>query len=319
MKYSIICPFFNEENIIAASVKLMLSNLGKLKEPWELIIVNDGSTDNSVSIARRLESENDNLRLVSYEYNRGRGYAIRQGAYKASGDIIVTTEIDSSWGDDIILRIVDEFKTKPDADIIIASPNLPSGGYKNVPLLRIILSRFGNLIVRSGLTYKVTMNTGMTRGYLLHRFLDLPLQEDEKEMHLEIVNKALAFGYRIYEIPAILEWKDSKLAATNKKRKSSARLQKLIKSHVLFSILAAPFRYLYVVSMLLFFTTLLTFGWALYNFISSLPSINLVLMAIVLAIFSFLVFSIGILSQQGKALQADLWVIQRDLKRIIKN
>src|SRR5262249_19560614 len=162
---SVVCPFFNEEAIIDPSVRLMLQNLATLSEEWELIIVNDGSRDRSLELARALEAEDRRLRGVSYPDNRGRGYAIRTGVGHARGDLVLTTEIDSSWGDDICVTLAAELRKRPDADIVIASPHLPGGGYRNVPLARVLLSTAGNYVIRSGLTYSVTMHTGMTRGY----------------------------------------------------------------------------------------------------------------------------------------------------------
>ena len=314
---SVVCPFYNEEAILEASVNLMLQNLTTLPEPWELIIVNDGSRDGSLEIARCLEDENQALRVLSYRFNRGRGYAIRTGVAQAQGDIIVTTEIDSSWGDDIVQRIVAAFGQHPDADIVIASPHLPGGGYRNVPLIRVLLSTLGNWIIRAGLTYQVTMNTGMTRGYRREKFLRLPLDENEKEMHLEIINKALAFGYQIYEIPAILEWKTHKLTPTaTKPRKSSFKLSKLVHTHMLFSLLAAPFRYIYVVSGFLAFGSMFFFGWAFYNLFRPGPSIYLALIAFFLSLFAFLTLALGILSQQGRVIMRELWWLRSELKAL---
>lgn len=311
---SVVCPFFNEESILEKSVLLMLENLSSLPEEWELIIVNDGSTDPSLEIARTLALRHPRLRVVTYPTNRGRGYAIRTGVAEARGRIIVTTEIDSSWGDDIVHRIVDEFERRSDADIIIASPHLPDGAYKNVPARRVFLSTLGNYIIRGGLTYSITMNTGMTRGYRREKFLALPLAEDEKEMHLEIVNKALAFGYRIYEIPAVLEWKDHKLTTTpGRKRKSSSNVQKLIRTHLLFSVEVAPFRYLYLVAALLMGAAGLFVLWAFVNLFLSQPSAFLLLTGLSLGLFGFLIFGIGALAQQNRASMREMWRIQHRL------
>ena len=227
---SVVCPFYNEEAILAASVRLMLRNLSTLTDDWELIIVNDGSRDGSLAVAQGLEAESKQLRVLGYPVNRGRGYAIRHGAAHAKGEVLVTTEIDSSWGDDIVHRLAAAMAEWPDADMVIASPHLPGGGYKNVPPYRVFLSSFGNYVIRAGLTYAVTMNTGMTRAYRLRKFLDLPLYEDEKEMHLEVVSKALALGYRIREIPCILEWRTAKLGATPGKQRKTAHFLKVVRN-----------------------------------------------------------------------------------------
>ncbi|MBZ0310763.1 MAG: glycosyltransferase family 2 protein [Anaerolineae bacterium] len=315
---SVVCPFYNEEDILEASVRLMLQNLAALPEDWELIIVNDGSRDRSLEIARNLSSENPRLHVLSYTPNRGRGYAIRTGIAAASGEIVVTTEIDSSWGDDIVARIVEEFKSKPDADMIIASPHLKGGGYKNVPRLRVFLSSVGNYIIRTGLTYKITMNTGMTRGYKRDKFLQLPLYEDEKEQHLEIIIKALAFNYRIYEIPAVLEWKAHKLSSgqTTKKRKSSANITKLIRTHLIFSLFAAPFRYMYAFGVLLLLPAAFLMGYAVINLFTLAPSIYLALTSFFLILFSFLIFVLGILGQQNRTLLQEMWRVESQLEQL---
>ena len=317
---SVVCPFYNEEDIIEASVTNMLDNLQSLPEDWELIIVNDGSTDGSLEIAQNLEQKHPNLRVVSYPHNRGRGYALRTGVAEACGDIVVTTEIDGSWGDNIAHRIYKAFQEHPDADIIVASPHLKGGGYKNVPLKRVLLSGWGNYIIRAGLTYEVTMNTGMTRGYRREKFLDLPLSENDKEMHLEVINKALAFGYNIYEIPAVLEWKTHKLEKAKKKsrkekRKSSTKIAKTIRTHLLFSAVVSPFRYIFPISILI---TILGLGFvvlAVYNLFNPEPSAFFLITGLLLFLFSFLLFSMAVLGQQNRHLQREIWDLQRLIRK----
>jgi glycosyltransferase involved in cell wall biosynthesis len=312
---SVVCPFFNEEAIIEASVRLMLLNLAKLTDEWELIIVDDGSRDRSLALALELEAESPRLRVLSYGINRGRGYAIRIGAEQARGDVLITTEIDSSWGDDIVSRIAAALRERPDADVVIASPHMADGGYRNVPLWRVLLSNAGNYIIRSGLSYSVTMNTGMTRGYRRKKFLALPLDEDGKEMHIEIVSKAIALGYRICEIPAVLEWKADKLAGSPaQKRKSSSVSSRLIRTHLLFSLMAAPFRYLYVVAALLASVAAVFFTWSVINILTHQVAAYLFLSSLTTGVLAFLIFGIGVLAQQGHALQRDLWKLRSELR-----
>jgi glycosyltransferase involved in cell wall biosynthesis len=311
---SVVCPFFNEEAIIEKSVKLMLANLDELPSTWELVLVNDGSLDNSWALAKELSKDYKNLRVVGYSTNQGRGYAIREGVKNARGKIVITTEIDSSWGDDIVSRILVAFQQHPDADIVIASPHLPGGGYKNVPFKRVLLSKYGNFFIRAGLTTAVTMNTGMTRGYRREKFLALPLDENGKEMHLEIVNKALAFHYKIYEVPAVLEWKDKQLSQEpSKKRSSSSKIKKLIRTHMLFSLGVAPFRYIFVASLILAIATVLVFFYACYRFLFQVTSIFMLYVSFFLGLFSFLFFIVGLLSQQNREILQELWHIRSSL------
>ncbi len=314
---SIISPFYNEASILDASITQMLSNLAGLQHPWELIVVDDGSTDGSGDIARRLAGPEKRLQVLGYPENRGRGYAIRAGVAAARGTIIVTTEIDCSWGHDIVQRIVAVFDENPTTDMVIASPNLPGGGYRNVPPYRVRISRLGNLVLGASLTRRITMYTGMTRGYRRERFLELPLDEDEKEFHLEVARKAIAFGFRIREIPAVLTWQHSKLAKPGTtQRTSSSRIRKLMRTHLLFSSLAAPIRYIALISALLVIPATAFLVIAVYHLGTGQPAAFFLLTSLLLYLFILFVLLIGLITQQNIVTQRELWHIRSELRRL---
>ncbi len=315
---SIVSPFYNEATIIEASIRQMLANLASLKRPWELIVVDDGSTDGSGNIARQLAEMDSALRVVGYSENRGRGHAIRTGIAAARGNIVVTTEIDCSWGSDIVARIVAVFEEHPATDMVIASPNLPGGGYENVPAHRVRISRLGNMVLRAALTRRITMYTGMTRGYRRARFLELPLDEDEKEFHLEVARKAIAFGFRIREIPAILSWQHNKLAKPGAaQRKSSSRIRKLMRTHLLFSSLAAPIRYIGMMSAVLALVATGFLVAAVYNLLTgTAPAAFFLLTSLLLYLFVMFVLLIGLLTQQNIVTQQELWRIRSEVRRL---
>lgn len=317
MKVSVICPFFNESAILENALRHLIESLETLETPWELIVVNDGSTDNSYDLAKATVGDDLRVKVASYPFNQGRGYALRHGASLATGDILVTTEIDLSWGDDIVHRLINAFQLHPDADMIIASPNLPGGGYRNVPISRVRISRLGNQIIRMGQSRQITMYTGMTRAYRREAFLSLPIDENEKEFHLEVVQKAQAFGFRIYEIPCILEWRTQKLSKGKaKKRISSSRINKLVWTHMAFSLVTAPFRYILPASVLLALIATFFLGWAIYNLINHAVAIFALLTALGLYTIAFLTFITGILSYQGKLLQQDVWRLRWEIKKL---
>ena len=152
------------------------------------------------------------------------------------------------------------------------------------------------------------MYTGMTRGYVKEKFLALPLDENGKEIHLEIANKALSFNYIIYEVPAILEWKSQQFTkGSGKKRKSSSNINRLIRTHLLFSIGAAPFRYIFPASITLGILSFIAFSIAFYKLFTPAPTIYWLLTSFFLALFGFLFFGIGLLMQQNRQIMRDLW------------
>ena len=314
---SVVCPFYNEAAIIEASVRRMLANLAALDRSWELIIVNDGSLDDSFAIAHALEAENPHLRVIGYRNNRGRGYALRTGIEAARGDIVVTTEIDCSWGDDIVQRIVRVFDEHPNTEMVIASPNLPGGKYVNVDPMRVLISRLGNLVLRAAVTPKLTMYTGMTRGYRREKFLELPLDQDEKEFHLEVARKALAFDFTIREVPAILTWQHDKLAKPGAARRaSSSRVRKLMRTHLLFSAFAAPIRYIVAIAVALCLPALVFLTAAVYSLLTWQPSAFYLLTGLALLVIALIVLLIGLLTQQNTAVQTELWRLRSELRRV---
>ncbi|MDM8554067.1 glycosyltransferase family 2 protein [Desulfococcaceae bacterium HSG7] len=318
MKVSIVSPFYNESLILEKSVELMISNLSALQYDWEFIMVNDGSCDGSLEIARRLAQKyKKNVRLISYSTNQGRGYALKRGIDAAVGDIIVTTEIDSSWGDSIVKDLVAVFAENPSVDMVIASPHLVGGGYRNVPLKRVFLSRWGNQFIRFLVSKKITMFTGMTRAYRVDVIKNLPVMEKGKEFHLEVVLKALSFGCRINEIPCILEWRDDKFQTdteTSKQRTSSSNINKLIASHLFFGIMARPVRYLWGAGIGFGVTGLLFFGMAVVNLIIGGVAIFFALSSASLITVAVLFFIFGVLTTQNSLIQKEMWKIQQDIK-----
>jgi dolichol-phosphate mannosyltransferase len=312
---SVVCPFYNEGQIIEQAIRRMLEQLGRLPGRWELIVVNDGSTDGSEVIARQMAAESPRLRVLGYARNHGRGYALRTGIAAARGDVVVTTEIDLSWGDTIVADLMQAMQRWPDADIVVASPHLPNGGYKNVPLKRVWLSRIGNRIIRICMANAVTMNTGMTRAYRREVIQSLPLSEDDKEVHLEILLKALSFGYRIREIPALLEWKQYKHQGGRVERKSSSRVNRLIVSHSLFSILANPVRYVWGMSLVSFVLGLICFVDAVVLFYLRMVSAYAALLSFSLFIVAIMLFVLGVVLKQGNIIQRELWTLQRGQHR----
>ncbi|MCZ6672124.1 MAG: glycosyltransferase family 2 protein [Verrucomicrobia bacterium] len=316
IEVSVICPFYNEEKIVGSAIHSLLDHLeSELDTSWELIVVNDGSKDDSVKVAEEIAADHPKLRLLSYRHNRGRGHALRTGIAQARGSVIVTTEIDLSWGEDIVERLLAAMREHPDADIVVASPHLPGGGYKNVPFKRVFLSRFGNHVVRALMSDAATMNTGMTRAYRREAIQSLPLHENGKEFHLEVILKAQALGYRIEEIPALLEWKNYKHKGKRVKRKSSSKVNKLMVTHSLFSLFAQPIRYIWPLSALSMFAAGGFLVTGIIRLFMSLVSVYMLIVALAFALISMLLFIFGVLTQQGSMLQVEVWRLKQDLVR----
>lgn len=238
MELTIICPMYNESVGIENNIENLLMTFEAFPFEWELILVNDGSTDNTLELARNKIGADARVRLISYAKNRGRGYALRQGFAAARGRYVVTTESDLTWGADVVRRLY-EALAAGEADVVIASPYLPGGRLENVPFRRRFLSSFGNKILRLTVSMRVTMLSGMTRGYRRSVIEELDLESNGKEIHLEILSKVEALGFSVSEIPAVLRWEPPQ--RNKARKKSSFKAGRYILSHLLFSFNQRPY------------------------------------------------------------------------------
>jgi dolichyl-phosphate beta-glucosyltransferase len=94
--YTFIVPAYNESERLAISLPKILDYVHKQQLRSEIIVVNDGSTDDTAEIARRFMAENADVRLVENPGNRGKGYSVRHGMLQAQGDVMLFTDADLS-------------------------------------------------------------------------------------------------------------------------------------------------------------------------------------------------------------------------------
>ena len=94
---SVFFPFWNEEKNIENVIKSAIPAANKVAEKWEIIAVDDGSSDKTLKIAEKIAKTNPNLIVVSHDSNRGYGAALRSGFEKSKYDLIVFTDGDGQF------------------------------------------------------------------------------------------------------------------------------------------------------------------------------------------------------------------------------
>ena len=310
MKISVITPGFNEGRKIKISIKKIISILNEhFDNSWELIFINDGSTDDTINELTNLEERVENFQIISYTNNRGRGYALKKGIKHAKGDFVLTTESDLNWGTTIIKNLYKEI-TQSGKDIIIASPHTQNGLIVNVPYYRKFLSKWGNKILSLSVNNKLTMLSGMTRIYKRECIHSLSLISNDKEIHLEIISKASALGYQIGEIPASVIWPNT----VNKTgKKSSFNAKKYIFSHLYFSFFERPFMLFGI-----FGFTLLSIGLSLGFYILYLfynndlnPVRPIMTLLVLLILGGVFILSFGLIGMQINHLRKEVYSLQK--------
>src|SRR4030042_1859379 len=204
MDLSIVIPMFNEAENAETSLNRVEEALASFDGTYEFIVVNDGSIDHTLEILRKIQSQKENVRVVSYSKNLGRGMALRKGFQESKGEMVVSIDADLSYDPNYILDLVGTLKNDQDIDFVLASPYTPGGRVRNVPWHRLWISKSGNLILRFAMPNRIYTSTGIFRAYRKKIIDSLELESDGKEIHLEILSKALALGFRVKEIPAVL-------------------------------------------------------------------------------------------------------------------
>ena len=130
---------YNESRVIEGSAKELAAYMQKTFSDYEIVFCSDGSTDGCDEIVRNLNLPN--VKVIGYEQNQGKGYAVRTALLAATGDICMFTDADLAYGTEVIERVYKTFEENPDADMVIGSRNLHKDGYEGYTFLRKLMSK----------------------------------------------------------------------------------------------------------------------------------------------------------------------------------
>ena len=194
---SIIIPLFNEEKKISI-LSNQIKNLKKLKILIEVLLVNDGSTDNTLKEIRKIK----NCKIINYSKNKGKGYAIKKGVLSASHQWILTADADCSVDLTYFLNWLKLNLLDSKINIYFGSRNLKQSIVKK-KLYRGIMGKVLIFFLMFFLNIKIK---DTQCGYKLYRsdiaksiFKKLTIYNFSHD--LQLVNIAFKKGYFIKELP----------------------------------------------------------------------------------------------------------------------
>ena len=200
MKISIVVPLYNEERTIINILFKIQNEIKKLNEfNFEVIVINDGSNDNS----KKLLEENSNLynTLISFNKNRGKGFAIKEGLKKISGEIILIQDADLEYLPHNYKNLLEPFK-QYEAQVVYGSR------FKSTEASRVLF--FWHMIANKIITFcsNIFSNLNLTdveTGYKVFRsdiLKKIDLKENSFAFEIEITQKIAKIKpkLRIFEV-----------------------------------------------------------------------------------------------------------------------
>lgn len=202
MTYSLIIPAYNESARISATLEKVLDYVRRQGWPVEVVVVNDGSSDDTAAVVRAIAARHSRVRLLENPGNRGKGYSVRHGVLHATGDIVLFSDADLSSPIEEAPKLLAALQKG--ADVAIGSRWLETKlQTERQPILRQIAGRMYNLLLRAvlGLKYEDTQCgfKAFTREAAQAIF---PFQRIERwGFDPEVLFLARKKGFRIAEIP----------------------------------------------------------------------------------------------------------------------
>ena len=207
IKISILIPAYNEEKRIPKFLKDLQNFAGNNLESYEIIVINDGSLDKTKETVLKLITDYNQTRLISYDDNMGKGYAVLQGVLNAKGKFILFLDADGSIKPPEILKMYRIFQ-KFHFEIMVGSRISKSSNItESQPFSRRLLSKIFNLY--SNLLYRININDllcgfkGFSRDVAIKVFNDLKAYR--WEFDVEILYRARKNGFKVFELP--IEWR----------------------------------------------------------------------------------------------------------------
>lgn len=229
---SVVVPAYNEEARLKPSLDRLHQYYSGQPYSYDITIVSDGSKDGTGALVREFASKHPEFRLIEYQPNRGKGYAVRTGMLAAQGDLVLFCDADIATPQEeteTLLKQMDQ-----GAQIAIGSrPLRESHLEKRQPLYRELLGRAFNLAVRT-LAIREIHDTQcgfkiFTRACAQDVFGRCKF--DGFSFDLEVLLIARDLGYTIAEVP--IRWSHQEGSKVNMLRDGTRMLRDLIKMRLM--------------------------------------------------------------------------------------
>ena len=217
MKLSIVIPAYNEAQNLPNTIDKIYSELSRENIEHEILVSNDNSTDNTLSILVQLESKYPTLRHVTNEKPNGYGYAVRKGLENFQGDCVVVTMADLSDDPKDIVKYYRKME-ETKCDMVFGSRWIKGARVVDYPKQKLWLNRLVNNCIRIMFGFKYN---DVTNGFKLFSKQTMdglrPFVSGQFSFALELPLKGIIRGYSYEVVPN--NWYNREIGESNLKIK----------------------------------------------------------------------------------------------------
>ncbi|TMD87565.1 MAG: glycosyltransferase family 2 protein [Chloroflexi bacterium] len=208
MKLSVVVPCYNEEQRLPRTIELIERYLDARGEPYELILVDDGSADETRKVMDEAAARHPAVKIVALPKNRGKGRALAEGVQVSRGETVLVTDADLSTPIDELPKL--EAALAKGAGVAIGSRAVRGSRVELAqPIYRVLMGKVFNLIVQAVLLpgiWDTQCGFKLFRGDIA-RDVFAGLTTDGFGYDPEVLYLAKKKGMRIAEVPVV--WRNS--------------------------------------------------------------------------------------------------------------
>jgi glycosyltransferase involved in cell wall biosynthesis len=301
---SVLIPAFNEAAIIERTLSTVRDHLAARSDAyaWEMLVVDDGSTDGTGDLAEAFAAGDERIRVLRHRTNFGLGQALRYGFAQARGDVVVTLDADLTYSVDHVDRLLDAFESTG-AKIVVASPYAQGGATTRVPFRRLLPSRVANVLLAAAANAHISTYTGMVRAYDTRFLRSLNVRAMGMDVNAEILRQAQILRARVVEIPAHLDWSTAARASGG----SGLRVPRTTVAVAISAFLFRPVMFFMVPALGLALFALIAWGFAVAEGLGGYRLLAALAIVASLAAIQFAGFAF--LALQAKRSFEDLFVL----------
>jgi glycosyltransferase involved in cell wall biosynthesis len=204
---SIIVPMYNEEERIQFFLPQLLSFSKKTFKDYEIILVNDGSKDNTLGVTKRLTKDDKSCRIISYKKNKGKGAAVRLAILAARKDKVLFIDADGS----IMPKEIPKMLAKLDKYDVVVGDRMSKNSLVIADGYRKLVGSFFNTIVALLFGTKLKDNLCGFKGFKRKTGIILFKNMISKRwaFDVEIFYRIRKEGFSLYYLPINWEHKDN--------------------------------------------------------------------------------------------------------------